>query len=846
MKTLAALLILCMASSAFAQVAINNTSALPDPSAMLDVQAHNKGLLVPRMIKMDRLAITAPAPGLLAYQTDDTIGFYYNSAAAGPAVWQRLGDLTLPHAGVSATPDYVFKVTNNQSSAIQGIAASATGENIGVYGESKSANASGTGLYGLGSIGVQAYSNASNGRAVWASALSPTGLTIGVRGFAESDAGTGVFGNAPSATGITYGIKGSVNSPDGYSGHFTGGKFYVEGNTGIGTTTPGNRKLYVLSSGAGLTGVTSQFENTDASGIAFFAKTNSSDGTALFSQSGSGYILRCDGYDPDFFTAFTVKGRRVGINTFDPASALDINGQTLMTASIAEGATLKVSNEWGRAIWAITGSPEPAVYSAGYDKGLVGEATAVDNGSAYGVIGKAHSGAGVYGTVTTTTQGIGIFGEITAEMGDGVRGKSSSVTGSGSGVRGESLAPDGTGVLGRAYASIGQSVGVDGGSSSPNGIGVLGIAPNLGIEGNATATTGAAVGVSGLTFSSSGTGVSGIAQSTSIAEGESAFGVRGEANSTNSVGVFGTSPRKGVQGTATATTGSNYGVEGSNASSGGAGIYGRSSGTEGTGVIGIANHVSGVTTGVRGEVLSPNGFSGYFTGGRFYIQGNTGIGTDNPGSHKLNVTSSSIGTSAATLFAENTNASGLSLMATSNSRDGTALFVQESTGYLLRCDGYDPNYFVAMIVQGRKVGINTSAPTQNLDVNGNARFRSIASGTYLGPVNRTSDGTLTTATSDARLKSNIEPLQNSLEKVLQLQGVSFLWKDKPQMGRRIGFVAQQFEKVLPELSFINPADGFKGINYAEVTAVLVEAVKELKAENELLKARLEKLENRKE
>ncbi len=190
-------------------------------------------------------------------------------------------------------------------------------------------------------------------------------------------------------------------------------------------------------------------------------------------------------------------------------------------------------------------------------------------------------------------------------------------------------------------------------------------------------------------------------------------------------------------------------------------------------------------------------------------------------------------------------------MASSDSRDGTALFVQESTGYFLRCDGYDPNYFVAMIVQGRKVGINTSAPTQNLDVNGNARFRSIASGTYLGPVNRTSDGTLTTATSDARLKSNIEPLQNSLDKVMQLQGVSFLWTDNQQMGRRIGFVAQEFEKVLPELSFTNPADGYKGINYAELTAVLAEAVKELKnahdrllSENADLKNNMQLLMNR--
>jgi hypothetical protein len=140
------------------------------------------------------------------------------------------------------------------------------------------------------------------------------------------------------------------------------------------------------------------------------------------------------------------------------------------------------------------------------------------------------------------------------------------------------------------------------------------------------------------------------------------------------------------------------------------------------------------------------------------------------------------------------------------------------------------------------VGIRTSSPLQALDVNGNARFQSIASDAYFGALNRKSDGTLTTATSDIRLKNNIKTIQNSLEKVLQLRGVSFTWKSNPEYGTRIGFIAQEFEQVIPELVFTNEVDGYKGINYAEVTAVLVEAIKELKAENDILKQRLEKIE----
>lgn len=136
-----------------------------------------------------------------------------------------------------------------------------------------------------------------------------------------------------------------------------------------------------------------------------------------------------------------------------------------------------------------------------------------------------------------------------------------------------------------------------------------------------------------------------------------------------------------------------------------------------------------------------------------------------------------------------------------------------------------------------------TAPTQLLDVSGNARFRAISSATYYGHVIRTSDGTLTTSTSDIRLKENIETLETCLEKVLQLRGVSFTWKTDPEMGTRIGFIAQEFEKVIPELVFTNEVDGYKGINYAEVNAVLVEAIKELKTENDELRVRLDKLES---
>ncbi len=62
----------------FAQnVGINETGALPAGSAMLDVSATNKGVLVPRLSRAQKFLIPAPSNGLLIYQTDDTVGFWY-------------------------------------------------------------------------------------------------------------------------------------------------------------------------------------------------------------------------------------------------------------------------------------------------------------------------------------------------------------------------------------------------------------------------------------------------------------------------------------------------------------------------------------------------------------------------------------------------------------------------------------------------------------------------------------------------------------------------------------------------------------------------------------------------
>jgi hypothetical protein len=131
-----------------------------------------------------------------------------------------------------------------------------------------------------------------------------------------------------------------------------------------------------------------------------------------------------------------------------------------------------------------------------------------------------------------------------------------------------------------------------------------------------------------------------------------------------------------------------------------------------------------------------------------------------------------------------------------------------------------------MVLKTGYIAIGNVTPTQVLDVNGNARFRGVSSGTFGYNLNIMSDGTLTTATSDIRMKENILQISGALERVIKLRGVFFNWKNDSSKTKQIGMIAQEVEPIVPEIVFTNPIDGLKGINYSQVSALFVEAMKE--------------------
>lgn len=107
---------------------------------------------------------------------------------------------------------------------------------------------------------------------------------------------------------------------------------------------------------------------------------------------------------------------------------------------------------------------------------------------------------------------------------------------------------------------------------------------------------------------------------------------------------------------------------------------------------------------------------------------------------------------------------------------------------------------------GGNVGIGMNTPSEALEVNGKVK------------------ATAFLYTSDRRLKKDIHTLPDTLAKILKLRGVSFKWNSNDE--KTIGFIAQEVEKVYPELVTTDAKSGYKAVQYGNIVAILVEALKE--------------------
>lgn len=500
----------------------------------------------------------------------------------------------------------------------------------------------------------------------------------------------------------------------------------------------------------------------------------------------------------------------------------------------------------------------------------------ISNGSGTGVFGENTSDigstTGVYGKTVSAT-GFGVHGSSPFV---GVRGWSDTIAGLSYGVLGFAESPEGYAVYGRNMATSGSSIGVLGKSDSPDGYGVYGSSPDIAVKGNSTGTKG--------------------------------------------TGVAGSGARIGVSGTASATTGTGaYAISGETQSPIGYGVYGGSYSNTGT------------TYGIYGKVNSPDGFSGYFDGGKFFTNSKIGVGTTTPefdidvnktaGSSTLRLKSASSGAliildqvnnfnnnfsfiifrkAGVNAFMTGMNYDEYEILSSSNSKGltvskdgyvriserlhlndggrigigtsspGAALHIK-ATGYpnsfiyLESATGNDAgfrlyegetakwhiynvsgasglnicnsNFTTAIFAKQSNsyVGINTTTPNYNLEVNGTA--------------GKTGGGSWSNS-SDIRLKNVLGNYQKGLSEIAALQPILFKYKEGnarnlPSTEEQIGFVAQDVQKVFPE-AVTKAEDGYLDFNIHAINVALVNAVKELKAENDKLKAENELLKSKNE
>ncbi|HEY1037560.1 MAG TPA: tail fiber domain-containing protein [Candidatus Paceibacterota bacterium] len=125
------------------------------------------------------------------------------------------------------------------------------------------------------------------------------------------------------------------------------------------------------------------------------------------------------------------------------------------------------------------------------------------------------------------------------------------------------------------------------------------------------------------------------------------------------------------------------------------------------------------------------------------------------------------------------------------------------------------------------VGIGTGTPGQRLSVAGSVQSTALLGGSTNLTVD--ANGVIIRDPSDQKLKQNIATIENALEKVSQLRGVSYEWIDKARFGAssEIGVIAQEVEQVVPEV--VSSGGAYKSVKIANLVGLLIEAVKEMKA-----------------
>ncbi|MBI2798353.1 tail fiber domain-containing protein [Candidatus Saccharibacteria bacterium] len=222
------------------------------------------------------------------------------------------------------------------------------------------------------------------------------------------------------------------------------------------------------------------------------------------------------------------------------------------------------------------------------------------------------------------------------------------------------------------------------------------------------------------------------------------------------------------------------------------------------------------------------------------MNGKVGIGSTNP-TARLDVSGSS-GTEITAIFDNGTSTGdimrardgGTQVFALAN--EGAATFqnkTNSTAAFQIQNAAGTSNLLIADTTNTR-IGIGASGPTNTLTVT-NTGTTSVAkfngsSSTQCTVVT----GTGWSCSSDERLKTNILSIDDGLDKIMQLRGVTFNWVSDPNGEQQDGFIAQEVQKVLPELVSTD-TNGYQSLNKDGILAYLVKAVQQQQSQIDQLK-----------
>ena len=690
-------------------VAINNNAAPADPSSLLDISSHEKGILIPRLRTIERTAIAGPVQGLLAYDIDTHSFWYFDNGSwkeifnsgnpvtpggiAGgnlsgnypnPTVakiqnlnvssnfpfdkqvmkwdainneWSGLNDsLFLPYNVTFSNPAVLFGITNS----------SLAGGGTAIYGKRTNAGsgmslANSTGVWGDDATGAGVSGTGNTGYGVY-------GLSVqnhGINGWTTAPGFAGVYGNNSALN--AYGVMGEV-SGKGYAvyGKSTGisGKAGVFENKNILNTDTvvkisqfGTGMGTYIFSGAGAINPSMQIDNNGENYGIKLNNNNSgsfSKDALLINNSANGYAINAISVGEGGAASFT--------------NTSSVSGSTLINAATAgngSGLVINLSNisGFGNVIDAYTSGAGIGI-NAKSNKGIAAKIENDNAANTNETLNANNLGRGSVAIFTknNTTGSISDI-QLPAVLIDN--------TSKGDALKITSLhAPSIRDGINVNYDGLGYGInvsanykGIHSTTSMASGISIIGenLAGGIGVKGISGSSTNA--GIDGENNNASGIGVH------ATSSGANGTGVYAKVTGTNGTGIYTNATGTGGTGLQAennsaifnAIYGENFG--------GGTGIFGRSDGIlamSPIGVEGVADPVNGtVGIGVKGRSF------GIGDGVRGYGSGSTGNGVSGFAENN----SAGIG-----VLGQITGGTGYAIKGVSNISNRAAIFGVNSSG----------------------------------------------------------------------------------------------------------------------------------------------------------------------